>query len=241
MTLGNWHMNLTTLDVLESTILWSVVTILLYLFSKVIYRRYPFSLASPIVLTPLSLIALIVLSHTSYSTYIRGTHWLIILLGPATVAFAVPIYEQRTTILRHWLTLVIGIVVGSSTAILSAWMLASMLGVNGSLRLSLLPRSISTPFAMAVSGEIGGVPDLTAVFVILTGIFGAFFGELFLYSIPLRSALARGSSFGMGAHAVGSNKAHQMSGEEGAIAGLVMVLSGVLNVLAVPLLQRVLA
>jgi putative effector of murein hydrolase len=162
------------------------------------------------------------------------------LLGPATVAFAVPIYEQRKLIVRHWPALVIGIAVGSVTAIVTAWGLASALGVDDKLRLTLLPRSVSTPFAMAVSGQIGGIPDLTAVFVILTGVLGAAIGEVLLYSLPLRSALARGAAFGMAAHAVGSNKAHQINSEEGAIASLVMVLAmvlaGIVNVLAAPFL-----
>lgn len=224
--------------VLESMILWSAVTITLYIFAKHFYRRLPRWWTAPLIVTPLLLIVITIASHTSYSVYIDGTHWLIVLLGPATVSFAVPIYKQRQIIRRHWLILAVGVLVGSTTAMLSAWGLAGAFGLDGSLRLSLLPRSISTPFAMAVSGEIGGVPDLTAVFVILTGIFGAAFGETMLYWMPLRSALARGASFGMGAHVVGSNRAHQINREEGAIAGLVMVLVGILNVLAGPLLAH---
>ncbi|MDR3580938.1 MAG: LrgB family protein [Oryzomonas sp.] len=236
--LGSLWNNRAAFAVLESMILWSAVTIAFYLFAKRFYRRWPRWWTAPLVVTPLLLIVVTITSHTSYSVYINGTHWLITLLGPATVAFAVPIYKQRHVIRRHWLILAIGVLVGSGTAMVSAWGLATMLGLEGSLRLSLLPRSISTPFAMTVSGEIGGVPELTAVFVILTGVFGATFGESMLYWMPLRSALARGSLFGMGAHAVGSNKAHQINRDEGAIAGLVMVLAGVFNVLAAPLLAH---
>jgi putative effector of murein hydrolase len=99
---------------------------------------------------------------------------------------------------------------------------------------------MSTPFAMTVSGDIGGVPNLTAVFVIFTGVFGAALGEAMLAILPLRSVLARGALFGMGAHAAGVAKAHEIGREEGSIAGLVMVLVGLLNVLAAPLLVHVL-
>ncbi len=228
--------NHATLVALESMLLWSATTIALYLFSKLFHRRCPHWWSAPIVITPLLVILCIIVFHTNYNIYINGTHWLITLLGPATVAFAVPIYKQRKIVQRYWFTLTIGVVVGSSVAIFSAWMLASAVGLDDSLRLSLLPRSISTPFAIVVSGDIGGVPNLTAVFVVLTGIFGAAFGELLLHWIPLRSSLARGSLFGMGAHVAGSQKAHQISSELGAIAGLVMVFSGILNVLAAPLL-----
>jgi len=218
------------------TVLWSAATIALYLLVKALYRRRPRWWTAPLVLTPLLLIGITLALQTGYADYIRGTHWLIVLLGPATVAFAIPIYEQRALIRRHWPVLLVGALIGSATAIASAWLLASLLGLGGSLRLSLLPRSVSTPFAMAVSGDIGGTPDLTAVFVVFTGIFGAALGEAILQWLPLRSALARGALFGMGANGAGVAKAHQIGRQEGSIAGLVMVLVGLLNVLVAPLL-----
>jgi predicted murein hydrolase (TIGR00659 family) len=226
--------------VVESMILWSALTIGFYALTRHFYRRFPRWWTAPLIVAPILLIITTIVSHTSYTVYINGTHWLIVLLGPATVAFAVPIYEQRKLIRRYWPVLTIGVVVGSSIAILSSWGLATLLGLDGSLRLSLLPRSVSTPFAMTVSGEIGGIPELTAVFVILTGVFGAAFGESMLYWMPMRSVLARGALFGMGAHVAGSNKAHQINRDEGAIAGLVMVFAGIFNVLAGPLLAIIL-
>ncbi|AIJ54160.1 hypothetical protein C086_00316 [Brucella abortus F6/05-3] len=120
----------------------------------------------------------------------------------------------------------------------SAWGLAHLLGLNEAISLSLMPRSMSTPFSMTVSGDIGGRPDLTAIFVVLTGIFGAALGEIMLHWLPVRSALARGALFGMGAHGAGVARAHQIGSEEGSIAGLVMVLVGLVNVLAAPLIAH---
>jgi predicted murein hydrolase (TIGR00659 family) len=217
---------------------WSLLTIAFYALGKVLHRRRPGSWSSPLVVTPLLLILATLLLHVTYREYIRSTHWLVVLLGPATVAFAVPIYEQRSLIRRYWMLLVVGALAGSATAIFTSWELSSLLGLNDSLRLSLLPRSMSTPFAMTVSGDIGGVPALTAVFVVVTGVLGAALGEALLNCLPLRSALARGALLGMGAHGAGTAKAHQIDAEVGAIAGLVMVLVGLLNVLAAPVLAR---
>lgn len=222
------------------TALWSAATILLYLLSKALYRRWPTWWMTPLATTPVLLIAALVACHASYHDYNLGTRWLITLLGPATVAFAIPIYEQRGLIRRHWPILVLGAVIGSATAVASAWALASILGLDDSLRLSLLPRSMSTPFAMIVSGDIGGMPDLTAVFVIFTGVFGAALGDLMLNWLPLRSVLARGALFGMGAHGAGVARAYEVGSEEGSIAGLVMILVGLLNVLMAPLLAHLL-
>ncbi|MBV8186510.1 MAG: LrgB family protein, partial [Alphaproteobacteria bacterium] len=137
---------------------------------------------------------------------------------------------------RHWAALALGMVAGSLTSMVSAWALATLLGVDEQLRLSLLARSLSTPFAMEVSNTIGGAADLTALFVIATGLVGATLGELMLACLPIRSALARGALLGLGAHGMGTAKAHEVGGEEGTIAGLTMVLTGLLNVLAAPLI-----
>jgi predicted murein hydrolase (TIGR00659 family) len=222
------------------TVFWSAATIAIYFLCKRLYRRWPSAWTSPLMLTPVLLAAIALTLHTSYSEYIGATRWLMAVLGPVTVAFAIPIYEQRAMILRYWPVLVFGIVVGSGTAILTAWALASLLSIDGTLRLSLLPRSVSSPFAMAISENIGGVPDLTALFVVVTGVLGAVMGENLLRILPLKSSLARGALFGMGAHGAGVAKANQIGAEEGSVAGLVMVLVGLVNVLAAPLLAAVL-
>ena len=215
---------------------WSLATILLYLLAKRVHRRWPRWWLMPLAVAPALLMIAALALNVSYRDYIRGTHWLVALLGPATVAFAVPIYEQRALIRRRWPLLLAGMVAGSLTAVATSWALAYVLGIDGELRLSLLPRSMSTPFAMEVSGEIGGIPDLTAVFVVLTGIIGAAVGDIVLARLPLRSTLAKGALFGVGAHGAGTARAHQIGREEVAIAGLVMVLVGLMNVALAPLI-----
>ncbi|WP_407156187.1 LrgB family protein [Bradyrhizobium sp. STM 3557] len=221
---------------LVQAVAWSLATIMLYFGAKRLHRRWPRWWLMPLGVTPALLMIAALMLHVSYRDYIRGTHWLVALLGPATVAFAVPIYEQRALIRRRWPLLLVGMIAGSLTAVITSWALAYLLGIDGALRLSLLPRSISTPFAMEVSGEIGGIPDLTAVFVVLTGLFGAAVGDVVLARLPLRSRIAMGASFGVGAHGAGTARAHQLGREEGAIAGLVMVLVGLMNVALAPVL-----
>ena len=218
------------------TLFWSFVTIGFYLAAKRLYMRWPHWWMMPLAATPVLVATVVLALHANYHDYINGTRWLVMLLGPATVAFAIPIYEQRGLIRRQWPVLLVGMVVGSLTAMLSSWALATLVGLDGALRLSLLPRSISTPFAMEVSGDIGGSPDLTAVFVVITGIAGAVIGDLMLARLRFASAIARGALFGVGAHGAGTARAHQIGETEGAVAGLVMVLVGLLNVLAAPLI-----
>lgn len=233
-------LNMIPLEPALHALLWSVVTIGFYWVAKRIYRRWPRWWLMPLAITPILIASVVLLAHADYREYIQGTKWLVLLLGPATVAFAIPIYEQRTLIRRHWPILLVGMVAGSIASIASSWALAAWVGLDGTLQLSLLPRSISTPFAMEVSGDIGGIPDLTAVFVVMTGIAGAVLGDLILARIPIISSLARGALFGVGAHGAGTARAHQIGSTEGAVAGLVMVLVGVLNVLTAPLVAHVL-
>ncbi|WP_392538177.1 LrgB family protein [Legionella sp. 227] len=219
------------------TVFWSFITISLYFIVKQMYRRWSFWWLMPLILTPLLIAVMIHLLHVSYQDYFRGTQWLVLLLGPATVAFAIPIYEQRMLIRKHWPVLSIGVITGSLTAIISSWALAVLLGLDENLRLSLLPRSISTPFAIEVSRAIGGTPDLTAIFVIITGILGAVIGELILMYVSFNSSLARGAFLGVGAHAAGTAQARKIGQTEGTIASLAMILVGLLNVLLLPFIR----
>ncbi len=228
------------LDSAGAALLWSAATIGFYLLARALHRRWPRWWLMPLGLAPALIILLVVALHASYRDYIRGAGWLLAMLGPVTVAFAVPIWEQRAVIRRHWPVLLAGMIAGSSTAILTGWALSSLLGLDDVLRLSLLPRSISTPFAMEVSQDIGGTPDLTAIFVVITGLLGAAIGDGMLSWLPIRSAMARGALFGMAAHGMGTAKAHEIGREEGTIAGLVMVLVGLLNVLVAPLVAHLL-
>ncbi|WP_313699548.1 LrgB family protein [Achromobacter sp.] len=213
---------------------WPAATVAAYVCARLFYRRFAYWWTSTLVVAPALLLTLAILLHTGYRDYMSGSHWLMAMLGPVIVAFALPLYEQRALIRRYWPVLAAGVVVGSGIAGVSAWLLGSMLDLPPDLRLSLLPRSVATPFAIAVSSHVGGVPDLTAVFVIVTGVFGAAIGQFMCRWLPLRSALARGALFGMGAHGAGTAKARELAAEEGAVAGLVMVMAGLFNVLVTP-------
>ncbi len=220
----------------RDTFLWSVITLACYVAAKALHRRVPSVLASPVVVVPLLLALALAGTHTPYARYAAGTRWLVTLLAPSIVAFAVPFHAQRALIRRTWPALAAGVLAGSAVAIATSVWLSNALGLGAELRASLVPRSISTPFAMIVSREVGGTPNVTAAIVVFTGVVGAMIGEALLALPALRHRLARGALMGMGAHGVGSARAHQIAPDLGAIAALVMVLAGVLNVLLAPLL-----
>lgn len=213
-----------------------LITVVLYGLVKTFYLKKRNWWSAPILAVPLLVIALVVLAKVPYRVYFEDTRWLTWMLGPATVAFAVPIYEHRAMIRRHWLSLSCGVLVGMPVAVFSSIWLARLLGLSELLQRSLAPRSISTPFALATASGIGASPDLTAVFVVMTGVCGMLLGEVMLAWMPLRSSLARGALFGAAAHAAGTAKASELGAEEGVVASLTMMLGGLATVFAAPLI-----
>lgn len=211
-------------------LLWAVLTLALYGAGRRVYRKLPRWWTSPMVLAWAGCAVILLLSGASYGDYLKGTWWLGALLGPATVAFAVVVHEHRLLIRRHWGTLAAGVLFGSAVAWLSSWWLAGLMEFSPQWRASLLPHSVTTPFAQAVSRQIGGIPELTACLVAVTGLFGAAVGEGLIGWLPLRTAFAKGAMLGMGAHGAGTAKAWELGQEEGAVAGVIMILAGLLNV-----------
>jgi putative effector of murein hydrolase len=214
-----------------------VLTVALYVLSKRIYARYPRPWLTPLLAVPAVLGAVVLFMRIPYPVYFADTRWLMWLLGPATVAFAVPIFEYRHLLRRHWLSLSVGVTVGILVAVGGSLALAKLLHLSPELQRTLATRSISTPFALAVSDRLHAPKDLTALFTIATGVCGMLLGELVLALVPLRSRLARGALFGAAAHGVGTAKARELGNEEGVVASLTMMIAGVVMVLIAPMLS----
>ncbi|ALL63693.1 CidA-associated membrane protein CidB [Paraburkholderia caribensis MBA4] len=212
-----------------------VLTVALYFASKALYARFRSPWLTPLLAVPAVLAAIVVIARIPYAVYFQDTRWLMWLLGPATVAFAVPIYEYRDLLRRHWISLTVGVTVGIIVAVGGSLALSKLLHLSPELQRSLMTRSVSTPFALAVSDKIHAPKDLTALFVIATGVCGMLFGELVLALVPLRTRLARGALFGAAAHGVGTAKARELGSEEGVVASLTMMIAGVVMVLLAPL------
>ena len=216
------------------------VTVGCYAVNKRLYRACPTPLLMPIVATPLVLIALLLFTHVSYPQYIAQTRWLAWLLGPTTVAFALPLYEHRALLQKHALSIATGVVVASVVSISTTVWLANWLGLNEALQKGLAVRSITTPFALEAERALGGPTDLAALFVVMTGITGMLLGEVLLRVLPhVRSKLATGAILGGAAHGTGVAKARQFGDVQAVVASLVMMIAGAVNVLAAPLVCQV--
>jgi predicted murein hydrolase (TIGR00659 family) len=218
------------------------LTLVVYQSAHALYRRLRFNpLANPVAVSIVVLVAILAATGTSYGTYFEGAQFVHFLLGPATVALAVPLYAQLARLRRAWRPLAGALLAGSLTAIGSSVALAWLLGASASTLASLAPKSVTTPIAMAVAEKLGGLPSLTAVLVVTTGIIGAMSAKAVLDAVRVRDPAARGFATGVAAHGIGTARAFQVSEETGAFAGLGMGLNAILTAFALPALASIAA
>ena len=216
-----------------------IATIALYAFAKWFYKQNPRIYFSPLVTVPTLLAALLLGAHISYETYNSGAKWLNIMLQPATIAFAIPLYKYRAVLKKHAMEIIPSVVLGSVIAMLSSAWIAEGLNVDKQLIGSLIPRSVTTPIAMDISQLIGGVPSVTAVIVIMTGILGSILGPFVIQFFKIESEIARGVLFGTSSHAVGTVRAFQFSATTGTVACVSMILAAIITISTVQLLMPV--
>lgn len=211
------------------------LTIAMYWAATVVYRRLPKVYMSPLLITPLIIIVILTQTGGSYEAYHEGAQWISKLLQPATIAFAVPLYKNFKTLKKHAAEIIVSVFTGSAFAILSSAFLAKWLHLNNDLATSLIPRSITTPIAMNVSQVIGGVPSMTAVFVIITGILGSMIGPLVMRVFRIRGDIARGVLFGTSAHGTGTSKAFEFNSLSGTISSISMIVAALFTLGFAPL------
>ena len=218
---------------------WLTLTLLAWLAADALARasgRHP--LVNPVLIAVALLGAMLLASGTDYRTYFNGAQFIHFLLGPATVALAVPLYRNLAMVRRYLVPMVVALLAGSVVAILSAVALASALGAPHAVLVSLAPKSVTAGVAMAISEQLGGEPSLTAVLVLLTGITGAVMVTPMMNWLGIRNYAARGFAVGLASHGIGTARAFTVDPVAGTFAGIAMGLNAVVTALLVPLLLK---
>ena len=189
----------------------------------------------PVLIAVILLAIVLRATGTGYDTYFEGAQFVHFMLGPATVALALPLYSNLGQVRRVLAPMLAALLAGSLVAILSALGLAWALGVRGAVLLSLAPKSATAPVALGVSEAVGGMPTLTAALVILTGIIGAVVSTPMLNALGIRDWRARGFAVGVAAHGIGTAHAFRIHPTAGAFAGIGMGLNALLTAVLAPL------
>ncbi|WBU61578.1 LrgB family protein [Paracoccus albus] len=220
-------------------LLWLTATLAAYWAGDLLFRASGrSSLANPVLIAVVILAIVLGISGTSYRTYFEGAQFVHFMLGPATVCLGLPLYDNLRRIRRAALPVLAALLVGSLTAIVSALLIARSFGLDQSLLASLAPKSTTAPVAIGIAERLGGQPTLTAVLVLLTGIFGAIVVTPLLNMFRVTDWRARGLAVGVAAHGIGTARAFQVNETAGAFAGIGMGLNAVLTAIIAPLVLR---
>lgn len=216
-------------------LLWLTATLVAYTIGDAAFRtarRSP--LANPVLIAVILLAVVLWATETPYQTYFEGAQFVHFMLGPATVALALPLYANLSLVGRSALPIIAALLVGSGMAVASALGVGWLMGLDGSTLLSLAPKSATAPVALGISENIGGSPTLTAVLVIMTGIIGAIVATPLLNLLRIRDWRARGFAVGVAAHGIGTARAFQVHETAGTFAGIGMGLNAMLTAVIVP-------
>ena len=208
-----------------ANIWWSLpLTLIVFFAARKLAARYKFPLLNPLLVAMVVIIPFLMLTGISYDSYFKGSEVLNDLLQPAVVALAYPLYEQLHQIRARWKSIITICFIGSVVAMVTGTSVV------------ILPKSVTTPIAMAVGGSIGGIPAISAVCVIFVGILGAVFGHTLLNAMRIRTKAARGLAMGTASHALGTARCAELDYQEGAFSSLALVLCGIITSLIAPFL-----
>lgn len=211
-----------------------IVTVLLYNGMKGLYKRVNSPLFVPIATTTLVLIIILSLLNMSYNTYMIGGKWIDELLGPAVVALAFPLYQNKATLKRYFTPIFVSVFIGTMIALFTGIYFSLLLKIDQKILISILPKSVTSPVAMDIADIIGGVPTLAAVYVMIAGISGAMFGPIILKKSGISHFIGVGLGFGTAAHGIGTAKALEIGKREAAISSVSMILSAIFSSILYP-------
>ncbi|CAK9885385.1 MAG: Inner membrane protein YohK [Candidatus Erwinia impunctatus] len=220
---------------------WSLpLTIAVYLASRWLAARVKISLINPLLVSVVAIIPILLLLNLPYNRYFAGSAILNQLLQPAVVALALPLYEQLHQIRARWKSIITICFIGCISAMVSGTAIALWMGATPQIAATLLPKSVTTPIAMAVSSNLGGIPAISAICVIIAGVLGAVFGHMILNLLRITQTATRGLAIGTASHALGTARCAEVDFQEGAWSSLALVVCGIITSLLAPFIYPLL-
>ncbi len=213
-----------------------LISLIAFEIGLFINKKTKVALLNPLLIALVIIVIILKVLGISLDEYNTGGSILTFFLGPATVALAVPLYKNIKLLKSSALPIIGGITVGTVVGITSIILMAKAFGLNASLGLSLVPKSITTPIGIELSKQIGGIPELTVAAIIFTGLTGAITAETVFRVLRIDDAVAKGIAIGTSSHALGTTKALEMGEVEGSMSGLAIGITGLVTVIVAPIL-----
>lgn len=227
-------------DLLHSEIFILTLVIGIYLLAVFLYRKTKLALLHPLLISIPVLAMLIHILHIPYESFEKGSRIITFLLGPTVVVLGYLLYEQIEHLRENTLSILTAVFVGCLTGIVSVIFIAKYFGADQTLIASLEPKSVTTPIAMSIAEKSGGIPSITAIVVIVVGIFGGIVGPFILDRLGIKSKIAKGLALGSAAHGLGTARAMEIGTIEGAISGLAIGVMGIMTAIFVPIIEWIL-
>lgn len=228
-------------NLLHSEVFALTLVIGTYIAAVALYKKTRLCLLNPLLTSIPVIICVLGIFHVPYETFKQGSHLIHFMLGPSVVALGYVLYEQLQYIKGNVVSILTAVFVGAIVGIVSVIVIGKMMGADTSLIATLQPKSVTTPIAMGISEKAGGNPSLTAVVVVVVGIFGSIVGPFVMKVLGIESRIAKGLALGASSHGVGTATALQIGAVEGALSGLAIGLMGVMTAILVPVIRLILS
>lgn len=214
---------------LQSTFFGITLTLAAYILGGFVFRKTKHPLCTPIMIAVIVIIAVLKIFRIPYEYYAKGSEIIGLFLGPATACLAVNIYEKRLLLKKWWIPVLCGCLAGTLTSITSVLIICRIFGLSPAVTVALLPKSVTTPIAAAISGAQGGIVPITVAAVIVTGLLGNLIGAPMIKLFRIKEPVAAGLGLGVCAHGVGTARALAIGETEGAMAGIAIGVCGVIT------------
>ncbi|WP_022819494.1 LrgB family protein [Fusobacterium russii] len=214
-----------------------LISCIAFEIGKIIFKKTQSPIFNPLLIGTILVISILKFFNISTESYFNGASLITFFLGPATVALALPLYKQWSLFKRYFIPVMTGAIIGSFVAIISVISLGKILVIDKTLLYSFIPKSITTPIGIEVSTMIGGIPSLTVLSIILTGITGNVTAPFICKIFRIKHSVAKGIGIGVASHAVGTTKAMEMGEIEGSMSALSIVFAGILTLIWAPILK----
>jgi lrgB family protein len=227
------------MEMLNNSVFFSVlITLIAFEIGTWIRNKTKLVIASPLLLATAIVIVALLALKIDYDTYSKGAAYISYLLTPATVCLAVPLYERLELLKKNMLAVVLSVSIGIALGLLSIFGLSLLFKLEYEHYATLLPKSITTAIGLDLSKELGGIPNITAAVIAITGIFGNLSAGFVMKIFRITDPIAQGLGIGTGAHAMGTVKAIEMGKTQGAMSSLALVVAGIVTVLLAPVFSR---
>jgi len=226
---------------LDTPLFGMTLSIVVFIIGIYINKKSKIAIFNPLLLSGIIIISFLLYFDIDYETYNKGGSIISFFIAPATVVLAVPLYKNIKLLKERWLSILIGIIVGSLAGLFTILLLSKFLEIDHRIMVSMFPKSTTTAISMEIANQIGGLPTLAVAFTAVAGIGGNFIGESILRLFKIDDKVSKGVALGTASHALGTAKAMEMGETEGALASLSIGLAGVISVFLIPWFMNLLS